>query len=147
MGHDCLTDTAIGLAPTCLLECSSNADCPGGMECVGANNDAEFVCFPTTWIAGNPPPTLEVTGSQCTAEAQCASDLCLSVTGAPGVTGWCSASCTTSSQCGGDGINWCVATQSGNYCYPDCSHGCGDYTSAVCSSVTTTDGFIESVCN
>jgi len=45
--YSCQTGSAIGLEPSCLQKCASEA-CPSGHNC-GSNSDGLMICFPAAW--------------------------------------------------------------------------------------------------
>lgn len=146
-GHLCVQDSQAGLAPSCLLSCTADAQCPTGTQCATLNGGGG-ACVPREWI----PKGI---GDQCMYAAECKSGRC---TGNSTHPGWCTDACSSSNAvCAGDyslknqygEYNWCVLNASNaDTCFPGCSTNadCAPYAGTSCRAVYDVTGTAVYIC-
>jgi hypothetical protein len=130
----------------CHAKCASNSECVSGC-CATVTGETYGACADKSFCpAGG-------IGDGCADASSCKSGLC-----AGGTDGWCTRTCTYSTDCYGDyatknkygHYNYCVKTTSGsNGCFPSCTTDadCSWYPGMHCASVTTTAGTSVRVCS
>lgn len=111
----------------CLRPCQADTDCPAQEKCLVERG--EGTCVPTEW--GHEDTPLKPVGGVCSANAECATGLC--DTASPG--GYCTAQCTTDSQCGSNGK--CLAGTKSSLCLAKCTSSSYCRTGYSCVQLTS----------
>jgi len=123
---DCCSQVCVSLGGSdpflCRQACNvQSQDCPAGYECVGLGNGNSGACI----LGEGTPPPLAGIGDLCSENADCASNICRSLTGIDG-SFFCTEACSASGDCPCDMI--CADTGAGGLCIPGVNPSCAPPT-------------------